>query len=79
MAELYDPLPRRTAELTPDYLNGLESERFPSSGCSCSASTVYFPIADAAIRPVIPVMAITAWTKQVSPSSSSPPSYPGGM
>ena len=79
MSDRYDPLLRRTTELTLDYLNGLESERFPSSGCSCSASTVYFPIAYAAIRPVIPVMAITAWTKQVSPSSSSPPSYHGGM
>ena len=35
MSDRYDPLLRRTTELTLDDLNGLESERFPSSGCSC--------------------------------------------
>ena len=43
MAELYDPPLRRAAELTPDYLNGLESERFPSSGCSCLCLDGVFP------------------------------------
>ena len=43
MSDRYDPLLRRSAEIAPDYLNGLESERFPSSGCSCLCLDGVFP------------------------------------
>ncbi len=43
MSDRYDPLLRRTAEIALDYLNGLESERFPSSGCSCLCLDGEFP------------------------------------